>query len=212
MGGGGGTVEVDETFIGGKARNMHKDKRAKITGTGGAGKAAVMGLLERHTEKGKSKVRTKVLTSTKRTELHGEVHKHVEPGTNVHTDALKSYLGLSPTFFHEFVDHAERYVKGNVHTNGLENFWSLLKRCIKGTHVSVEPFHLFRYLDSEGFRFNYRDMEDGERFVIALQGMSGKRLTYKALTTVREERPASDRDVENGDGLSDWTIGGTMGA
>jgi transposase-like protein len=190
MGGNGSICEADETFIGGKARNMHASRRRKvITGTGGTNKTAVMGLLERHEEKGKSKVRTTVVANRKRETLHDVIHKNVETGSQIFTDALPSYLGLAPNFLHDFVDHAESYAKGTVHTNGLENFWSLFKRCIKGTHVSVEPFHLFRYLDSESFRFNYRDTDDSGRFLAAMQGMSGKRLTYKALTGALEQPP-----------------------
>jgi len=193
-----GVVEADETYIGGLARNMHKDRRARtITGTGGAGKTAVMGLLERHSEKGKSKVRTMVLATTRRHELHGHIYNHVEQGSTIYTDSLQSYQGLSPTFFHDFVDHAEKYVDGHVHTNGMENFWALFKRCIKGTHVSVEPFHLFRYLDAECFRFNNRALTDGERFAIVASCLAGKRLTYKALTGELEAAPASDKGEES---------------
>jgi transposase-like protein len=159
---------------------MHKGRR-KAKGRGPVGKAVVMGLLERHTEKGKSKVRTVVVDNTKRRTLKPIIQQHVQAGSNVYTDALRSYDGLDQDFVHGFVDHAERYVDGAVHTNGLENYWSLFKRCIKGTHVSVEPFHLFRYLDAEAFRFNERTLNDGQRFVKALQGTPGKRLTYKAL-------------------------------
>jgi transposase-like protein len=150
-----GTVEADESFIGGLARNMHKGKRKiKIKGGGHGGKAVVMGLLERHSEKGKSRVRTQVVDDVKRNTLQPIVEEHVAKGSNVFTDALQSYGRLVPDYVHEVIDHAECYVRGNVHTNGLENFWALFKRCIKGTHVSVEPFHLFRYLDAECFRFN----------------------------------------------------------
>ena len=176
-----GTVEADETFIGVKARNMHAGKR-KAKGRGAVGKAIVMGLLERHGgEDEASKVKAFVVGNTKRGTLHPVIKQNVEPGSNVYTDALASYAGLEPEYVHEFVDHAECYAKGAVHTNGLENFWSLFKRCIKGTHVSVEPFHLFRYVDSEAFRFNNRKATDGERFNEVVKGIVGKRLTYKAL-------------------------------
>ena len=105
----------------------------------------------------------------------------MKPGSAVYTDSLLSYAGLNPEFVHGFVNHAEKYVDGAVHTNGMENFWSLFKRCIKGTHVSVEPFHLFRYLDAECFRFNNRKTDDGERFLRAIGQVEGKRLTYKSL-------------------------------
>lgn len=179
-----GEVEVDETFIGGKTRNMRAKKRAeKIHGRGGVGKAIVIGVLERG-----GKVRTKVIPNTRKHTVQAEVRANVEPGSLVCTDALPSYEGLAPDFIHEAVDHAVEYVRGNVHTNGLENYWSLLKRCIRGIYVSVEPFHLFRYLDEEAFRFNERKnanggvKSDGERFIDVAGGVAGKRLTYKKLT------------------------------
>jgi transposase-like protein len=177
-----GEVEIDETFIGGKARFMHKDRRARtIKGTGGMGKSAVMGLLERHGPDGHSVVRTKVVPNVRRVTLRPEVRQHVEPGSDVFTDALKSYADLRTDYAHQVIDHAEAYARGNVHTNGLENFWSLLKRAIKGTYVSVEPFHLFRYLDEQAFRFNARKIDDGSRFLAVLRTIVGRRLTYKAL-------------------------------
>ncbi len=178
-----GEVEVDETYIGGKARFMHKDKRAvKITGTGGMGKVAVMGLLERHGEDGHSKVKAKVVPNVRRKTLAPEVREHVEEGSEVFTDSLKSYSDLGAEYVHGVIDHAEKYVEGKIHTNGMENFWSLLKRAIKGTYVSVEPFHLFRYLDEQTFRFNNRKVSDGMRFLRAAAGIIGKRLTYAELT------------------------------
>lgn len=178
-----GEVEADETYIGGKARNMHASKREqRITGRGMSGKVAVMGLLERH-----GKVKTKVVPDTTSRTLQVEIRENVEPGSEVHTDALRSYRGLDSEYVHNVVDHAERYVDGHVHTNGLENFWSLLKRGIKGTYVSVEPYHLFRYLDEQAFRFNEREGVDGERFAKTLGNVAGRRLTYGELTgkTVR---------------------------
>lgn len=177
-----GHVEADETFIGGKARNMHAGKRAvRITGTGGKDKTAVMGILERGKD-GTSKVRTSVIPNRKRKALQAEVRKHVEAGSALYTDALLSYEGLAADFAHQVVDHAVQYVDGHVHTNGLENFWSLLKRGLNGTYVSVEPFHLFRYLDEQAYRFNNRKMTDGERFDAAVRGVVGKRLTFDQLT------------------------------
>ncbi len=168
-----GEVEADETFIGGKSRNMHADKRAvKITGTGGKDKAMVLGILQRG-----GKVRTKVVDSRKKKALQAEVRQHVEAGSALYTDALKSYEGLDE-FEHAVVDHAVEYVRGNVHTNGLENFWSLVKRGLNGTYISVEPFHLFRYLDEQMFRYNNRkEMDDFDRFRLATSHIVGKRLT-----------------------------------
>lgn len=174
-----GEVEADETFIGGKARNMHIGKRKRrITGTGTKDKTAVMGILERS-----GKVRTTVVPSTKRKTLQAEVKKHVEAGSALYTDALLSYEGLASDYAHQVIDHAVACVDGQVHTNGLENFWSLLKRGISGTYVSVEPFHLFCYLDEQTFRYNNRkEMNDYDRFELALSQIAGKRLTYEHLT------------------------------
>jgi transposase-like protein len=173
-----GQIEADETFIGGKARNMHASVRArKVTGRGPKDKTAVMGILERG-----GKVVTKVVPNRKKKALQSEIRDHVLAGSAIFTDALKSYDGLDE-FQHEVVDHAVEYVRGEVHTNGLENFWSLLKRSLKGTYVSVEPFHLFRYLDEQAFRYNNRrDMNDRDRFDLAVSGIVGKRIMYKQLT------------------------------
>ena len=176
----GGEVEVDETYIGGKARNMHHDRKERTRGRTWHGKTAVMGLLERHPEGG-SKVRTKVIQGTKRRHLVGEMKNQIERGASVYTDALPTYSSMNHLFRHSFVDHAETYARENVHTNGLENYWSLLKRAIKGTYVSIEPFHLFRYLDEQAFRFNERKLSDAERFSLAIAGIVGKRLMYQDL-------------------------------
>ncbi|HJP91715.1 MAG TPA: IS1595 family transposase [Pyrinomonadaceae bacterium] len=174
-----GHIEVDETFIGGKARNMHRSVKARrLQGaTGYEGKMAVMGLLERHGE-----VRTVIIPNTKRKSLRPAINAHVEPGSIVYSDALRSYNDLNTDYIHNVIDHAEKYVDGHIHTNGIENFWSLLKRCINGTYVSVEPFHLFRYLDEQTFRFNARFANDRERFEKVTERLAGKRLTYKELT------------------------------
>ncbi len=173
-----GEVEADETFIGGKARNMHLSKRRRrITGTGTKDKTAVMGILERG-----GKVKTTVVPNRKKTALQDEVKKHVEAGAALYTDALLSYEGLVTDYAHKVVDHAVEYVNGRIHTNGLENFWSLLKRGINGTYISVEPFHLFRYLDEQAFRYNNRKSTDAERLEFAVRGMVGKRLTYAEVT------------------------------
>jgi transposase-like protein len=177
-----GTVEADETFIGQKARNMHASVRArKITGTGGKDKTAVMGILERGKDGKPSQIRTNVVGNRKKKALQAQVREHVQAGSAIYTDALKSYEGMDE-FKHEVVDHAVEYVRGKVHTNGCENFWSLLKRSLHGTYVSVEPFHLFRYLDEQSYRFNNRHMTDSERFDIAVRGVVGKRLMYDQLT------------------------------
>src|SRR5713226_9749202 len=175
----GGEVEVDETFIGGKARNMHvSERKRRITGTGTKDKTAVMGILERG-----GKVRASVVPSRRKTVLQDEVRKHVTAGAALYSDALKSYEGLRSEYAHQVVDHATQYVDGRIHTNGLENFWSLLKRGISGTYVSVEPFHLFRYLDEQMFRFNNRkDLDDAGRFDLAVSQIVGKRLTFAELT------------------------------
>jgi len=173
----GGEVEVDETFIGGKARNMHKEKReAAISGTGGKDKTAVMGFLERG-----GTVTATVIADRKKRTLQGLVKSRVAAGSALYTDALASYEGLDGNFFHQVVDHAVEYVNGNVHTNGLENFWSLLKRSLKGTYISVAPYHLFRYLDEQTFRYNERKADDFARFIAVLATVINRRLTYKKL-------------------------------
>src|SRR2546423_2766909 len=173
-----GQVEADETYIGGLARNMHRSERErKITGTGGAGKVAVMGLLERN-----GKVRAKVIGDASQLTLHAEVRGNVEPGAELFTDGWKGYSGLHQYYINQVIDHSEKYVDGQIHTNSIENFWSLLKRGLKGTYVSVEPFHLFRYLDEQTFRFNERHGKDGDRFCKVTGQIVGKRLTYAELT------------------------------
>ncbi|MEK7122367.1 MAG: IS1595 family transposase, partial [Patescibacteria group bacterium] len=181
-----GIVEVDETLIGGKARFMHKHKKAKLKkgGRGSSGKVIVMGALSRTA----GKVQTQVIESVKRIKLDPEVRKRVESGSEIHTDALASYESLADEYDHKVIDHAIRYVDGNIHTNCMENFWSCLKRSIKGTYVSVEPFHLFRYLDEQAHRFNNRKLTDRERFEAVLSTVAGKRLTYAKLTGV-EAKP-----------------------
>jgi transposase-like protein len=175
----GGEVEVDETFIGGKARNMHvSERKRRITGTGTKDKTAVMGILERG-----GKIRASVVPSRRKTVLQEEVRKHVTAGAALYSDALMSYDGLATDYAHQVVDHATQYVDGRVHTNGLENFWSLLKRGISGTYVSVEPFHLHRYLDEQMFRFNNRkELDDAGRFDLAVRQIVGKRITFAQLT------------------------------
>jgi transposase-like protein len=163
-----GRVEADETFIGAK-------------GTGYASMTAVQGLLERTTNEKASRVKLNVVGNMRKAELQGNVREYVLNGSEVFTDALQSYTGLLDDYTHKVIDHAECYAKGHVHTNGLENFWSLLKRALKGTYVNVEPFHLFRYLDEQAFRFNERKDNDQGRFIKALSGVVGKSLKYAKL-------------------------------
>jgi transposase-like protein len=178
-----GEVEVDESFIGGKARNMHAAKRAqKITGTGGKDKVIVMGMMERG-----GKVRASVIDNRRRKAVQARVREHVEAGSAIFSDELKSYEGLESDYQHAVINHAVEYVNGNVHTNGMENFWSLLKRGLHGTYISVEPFHLFRYIDEQAYRFNHRKLSDAERFNIAVKGIVGKRLTWDQLIGKMQE-------------------------
>jgi len=172
-----GEVEADETFIGGLATFQHENRRKHI-GTGASGKTIVMGLLER----GESpQVRAKVIQSRRKGTLQGMVRASVAPGSAVYTDALLSYMGLDSEYIHGVVDHAERYVQDRIHTNGLENFWSLFKRMIYGTHHSVDPEHLDRYLAEATTRFNGRKASESARFASTTSGVIGKRITYRQL-------------------------------
>jgi transposase-like protein len=175
----GGEVEVDETYIGGKARNMHLSvKQRRITGVLHQDKTTVMGFLERG-----GKVRTAIVKDRHRDTVQPMVKKHVQAGAALYSDELGGYQGLHTEYEHQVINHAEKYVDGRVHTNGIENFWSLLKRGISGTYVSVEPFHLFRYLDEQMFRFNNRkDLDDAGRFNLTVSQLVGKRLTFAELT------------------------------
>jgi transposase-like protein len=176
----GGPVEVDETFIGGKPKNMHKSKRQNLKADWYGDKAVVMGMLDRDTRE----VRTKVIPNVKRSTLQAEILKQIVPVGTVYTDQHVGYDGLkAQQFIHETVNHLEEYVNGEVHTQGIENFWSLLKRSLNGTYVAVEPFHLDRYADEQAFRFNNRKgKNDADRFRLALSQVTGKRLTYAELT------------------------------
>jgi transposase-like protein len=173
-----GEVEVDESFIGGKARNMHRAKRERvITGNSGRDKAIAVGMVERG-----GNVRTAVVPTRRKHELQRQVRENVQAGSALFTDFLLSYEGLAPEYRHKVVDHAVEYVRGNVHTNTMENFWSLVKRQLHGTYISVEPFHLFRYLDEQSFRYNGRKLTDAERFAIVCSQVAGRRLTWDRLT------------------------------
>lgn len=181
-----GEIEADETYVGGKASNMHKNKREqKIQGRGGKGKAIVLGMLERG-----GKIKAKVITDNTKKTLHKEIKENVSPvtkgsaknyQTHLYTDSHPGYEGLEEDYIHQVVDHTIEYVNGNISTNGVENFWTLLKRSIKGTYVAVEPEHLFRYVDEQAFRYNNRKTNDSERFLKAIEASPGRRLTYKKL-------------------------------
>jgi transposase-like protein len=178
LGGSGNGVEVDETFIGGKARNMHKNRKRWLTGRIDDDKTVVVGFMERG-----GRVRTQIVQKRRAHNMQPLVREHVEAGSALYTDALRSYAGLNKDYDHQFIDHAVQYVRGKVHTNTIENFWALVKRQLHGTYISVEPFHLYRYLDEQMFRFNNRkDMNDSQRFELGMSQVFGKRLTYDELT------------------------------
>lgn len=183
IGGPGSEVEVDETFIGGKARNMHKVRRIKTkVREGNWGKTIVMGMLERG-----GHVKAKVVPNRKKPALHAAIEETIEKGTQLYTDEHVGYMDISPEYIHSVVNHLENYVAGRVHTNGMENFWSLLKRGLNGTYVAVEPFHLFRYVDEQAFRYNNRatknnPLTDADRFHLAMTQVVGKRLTFAEVT------------------------------
>lgn len=185
MGGNGSPVEMDETFIGGKPKNMHAAKRLKMKqGLHANPKMAVFGMLDRETRQ----VRAKVVPNVRRDTLQAEILKHIHDKATVYTDGSSSYDTLkTQAFVHETVTHIQEYVRGQVHTNGIENFWSLLKRGLNGTYVAVEPFHLSRYVDEQAFRYNNRStkdnpLDDMDRFMLAVSQIAGKRLTYAELT------------------------------
>jgi transposase-like protein len=185
VGGAGSEVEVDETFVGGQKKNMHADKKVRYEAKGGAsGKTVVQGILDRTARQ----VRATVVPDVKRETLQNEILKQVKFGTKVYTDDAVAYEnGLQRRYVHEFFNKTESYVRGRVHVNGMENFWSLLKRGLKGTYVAVEPFHLERYVDEQVFRYNNRatkenPLNDSDRFDLAVRQIVGKRLTYAELT------------------------------
>lgn len=193
LGGSENSVEVDETFIGGKARNMHKSKRERmITGRGTAGKVVVMGALQRNSKEGHSKVMAEVVENRHVETLQDVVKKNVAKGSTLYSDEFSAYAGLENDYDHKVINHAYEYVQGMIHTQGMENFWSLLKRGLHGTYVSVEPFHLHRYISEQSFRFNNRGnkkqpVHDGDRFRMAMSMIIGKRLTYEHLTGKNRE-------------------------
>jgi transposase-like protein len=190
IGGEGNEVEVDETFVGGLKKNMHKDKQVRYEAKGGAfGKTIVQGILDRTARQ----VRAKVMPDVKRETLQTEILRQVKYGTKVYTDSAVAYeQGMQWRFIHDMVDKTETYVRGRVHVNGVENFWSLLKRGLRGTYVAVEPFHLDRYVDEQVYRYNNRGnteqpMDDYARFEKVLGQLAHKRLTYAELTGKTED-------------------------
>ncbi|MGA9930086.1 MAG: IS1595 family transposase [Terriglobales bacterium] len=189
LGGPDAEIETDETFIGGRKKNMHADKKLRYEQRGGAqGKTAVMGILDRDLRQ----VRAKIVPNVKRETLQAEIMKEVKYGSKVYTDDAVVYNDLRSRFVHEVVNKTESYVSGRVHVNGMENFWSLLKRGLSGTYIAVEPFHLERYIDEQIFRYNNRatkdnPLNDSDRFLLALSQVSNKRLTFAELTGKNSE-------------------------
>jgi transposase-like protein len=188
-----GEIEVDETFIGGKVRNMHKDRKAIVQtrGRNMGNKSIVVGVLERG-----GKVHAGVVPDRGKASIQDIVKGVVEPGSQLYSDEHGQVWQMDE-YEHQMVNHLEQYVNGNVHTNGMENFWSLLKRSIGGTYVSVEPFHLFRYVDEQAFRFNNRGpMDDAQRFSYVIRKIVGKRLTYAELIGKTDPATRTQRDEE----------------
>ena len=183
MGRNGIPVEADETFIGGLAHNMHKHVRERrITGSGQSGKSVVMGLVERRRGDKHSTVRAMVLPKhPSKLDIRDVVHKNVELGAHLMTDDNGAYRGLHCDFEHQLVNHLERYAEGMVHTNGIENFWSLFKRIYKGTYIHMSPQHLHRYVDEQAARFNIRKTDDSGRFQSVMPQTIGRRIMYKEL-------------------------------
>ncbi len=185
LGSSGGPVEVDEAFIGPNLKKMHASKRQKLKrAASDVNQTIVMGMLDRDARQ----VRAKVVPNVKRETLQNEILNHVTGGSTVYTDGYVAYDRLAAkAYIHETVNHVTEYVRGQVHTQGIENFWSLLKRTLRGTYVAVEPYHLSRYVDEQVFRFNNRatkdnPLTDADRFMLVASQIDGKRLTYKELT------------------------------
>jgi hypothetical protein len=178
-----GPVETDESFIGGRTKFVHKADRPRRIVNGQTKKSMVVGTLQRGTDEHISQVRAEVMLDTQWDSERGHVRRTVEPGSEVFTDAHNKYVALRDEYKHETVNHEDgEYVRGRVSTNAIENFWSLLKRSLKGTYISVDESHLFRYVDERAFAFNLRNLTDLERFIAVVSRVSGRRLTYAALT------------------------------
>jgi transposase-like protein len=178
-----GTVEADETFVGGRRRATMTTKLGfkKMAHGPFEGKTTVFGMVQRGASKGKSRVRAMVVPNHKRSSLLPRIQENVLPGSAIYTDALRSYRGLGPDYQHEFIDHMVTYCEGVVHTNSIENFWSCLKRTLNGTYIAPRPFHLGAYVDEQVFRFNAREGKDADRFVTVLKNTDGRRVTYEEL-------------------------------
>jgi transposase-like protein len=187
----GGPVESDETYIGPNPAKMHKSRKARLQAQQGqgmlgdkfVGKTAVHGILDRELRQ----VRTKALNYVSRKRLQKEILDNVTRFAKVYTDDATVYDLLPKDYLHKVVNHSKEYVNGQVHTQGIDNYWSLLKRTLRGTYIAVEPFHLDRYLDEQAFRYNNRatkdnPLDDGDRFALVVSQILGRRLTYKELT------------------------------
>jgi transposase-like protein len=180
-----GVVEIDEAFVGGLAKFMHQHRRERVIKSPGARrKKAVLGMLQRGKRGKLSQIRALVTDELNAEALAEHIYPVVQKGSAVYTDMATAYNRILPAKYrHESVDHAREYVRGKVHTNGLENFWSLLKRAIKGSYISVDPFHLFRYVDEQAFRFNVRGQSEWSRFGAVARDIIDKRLTYAKLVS-----------------------------
>lgn len=172
----GGPVEVDETYVGGRRKNMPRSKRKGLTGRGAVGKTAVVGAKDR----GTNRVKAEVVESTDSATLQGFIAWHADPAAKVYTDDHSAYTGMP--FEHESVCHsAGEYVRGMAHTNGIESFWSVLKRAHKGVYHKFSVKHLQRYVTDFAGRHNVRDLDTFNQLCYVAGGMAGKRLTYAAL-------------------------------